>query len=113
VISNISDRRPRRNHAKPHIEGSEFTHKRLEGRLALGPNGDRFLDYFEMSRRKGNVIDYDYASVAADSEAEEILSEAKAFSEFVGRLDDDEISFPFLACPRSKFPIHTGCNVVE
>src|SRR5580704_15174798 len=33
VICNISDRRPRGNHAKPRIEGSEFAQKRLEGRL--------------------------------------------------------------------------------
>src|SRR6266446_7415366 len=34
VICNISNRRPRGNHAKPRIEGSEFAQKRLEGRLA-------------------------------------------------------------------------------
>jgi hypothetical protein len=33
VICDISDRRPRGNHAKPHIEGSEFAQERLEGRL--------------------------------------------------------------------------------
>jgi hypothetical protein len=33
VICDISDRRPRGNHAKPRIEGSEFAQKRLEGRL--------------------------------------------------------------------------------
>ena len=33
MIRDISDRRPRGNHAKPRIEGSEFAHKRLEGRL--------------------------------------------------------------------------------
>ena len=33
MICNISDRRPRGNHAKPRIEGSEFAQERLEGRL--------------------------------------------------------------------------------
>ena len=34
MICNISDRYPRGNHTKPRIEGSEFAHKRLEGRLS-------------------------------------------------------------------------------
>src|ERR1700738_2295098 len=37
VICNISDRRPRGNHAKPGIEGSEFAQKRLKGRLTYAP----------------------------------------------------------------------------
>jgi hypothetical protein len=52
-------------------------HHRLHfeaGRIALGSGADRFLDYFEMSRRKRNVIDYDCASVATDTEAKEILT---------------------------------------
>jgi hypothetical protein len=40
------------------------------------------LDYFETSRRKRNVIDYDFAFVATDTEAEEILTEAKRFNVF-------------------------------
>ena len=51
--------------------------------IALGSSADRFLDYFETSRRKRNIIDYDYAFVATDTEAEEILTEAKAFIAFV------------------------------
>src|SRR5208282_3969807 len=50
-------------------------HHRLHfeaARIALGSSADRFLDYFETSRRKRNVIDYDYAFVATDTEAEEI-----------------------------------------
>jgi uncharacterized protein (UPF0332 family) len=60
-------------------------HHRLHfdaARIALGSSADRFLDYFETSRRKRNVIDYDYAFVATDTEAEEILSEAKSFNAF-------------------------------
>ena len=60
-------------------------HHRLHfeaARIALGSDADRFLDYFEMSRRKRNVIDYDYAFVASDTEAKEILTEAKRFNAF-------------------------------
>jgi uncharacterized protein (UPF0332 family) len=61
-------------------------HHRLHfeaARIALGSSADRFLDYFETSRRKRNIIDYDYASVATETEAQEILTEAKAFNTFV------------------------------
>jgi uncharacterized protein (UPF0332 family) len=61
-------------------------HHRLHfeaARIPLGSSADRFLDYFETSRRKRNIIDYDYAFVATDTEAEEILTEAKAFIAFV------------------------------
>ena len=51
--------------------------------IALGSSAHRFLDYFEMSRRKRNIIEYDYAFAATDTEAEEILTEAKAFILFV------------------------------
>ena len=37
MISNIGDRCPCGNHAKPPIEGSEFAQKRLEGRLTYPP----------------------------------------------------------------------------
>jgi hypothetical protein len=63
-------------------------HHRLHfeaARIALGPSAQGFLDYFEISRRKRNVIDYDYAFVATETEAQEILNEAKAFSKLVGR----------------------------
>jgi uncharacterized protein (UPF0332 family) len=61
-------------------------HHRLHfeaARIALGSSADCFLDYFETSRRKRNVIDYDYAFVTTETEAEEILTEANAFSAFV------------------------------
>jgi hypothetical protein len=37
--------------------------------LVLGPAGRPFTDYFETCRRQRNVIDYDYAEVATESEA--------------------------------------------
>ncbi len=73
-------------------------HHRLHfeaARIALGSSADRFLDYFETSRRKRNVIDYDYAFVATDTEAEEILSEAKSFNAFAEQWIS--LENPFLA----------------
>ena len=52
-------------------------------RVALGSSSTRLLDFFESCRRKRNAIDYDHASVATKTEADEILDEAKAFLEFV------------------------------
>ncbi len=56
----------------------------LDGaRLALGSSAARSLDFFESCRRKRNAIDYDHASVATKTEADEILAEAQAFFELV------------------------------
>ena len=54
-------------------------------RLALGSSATRSLDFFEACRRKRNVIDYDHASVATHTEAEEIVAEAQALFELVER----------------------------
>ena len=54
-------------------------------RLALGAPAHTSLDFFEACRRKRNVIDYDHASVATHTEAEEIVAEAKDFFELVER----------------------------
>ena len=73
-------------------------HHRLHfeaARIALGSSADRFLDYFETSRRKRNVIDYDYAFAATDTEAEEILREARDFKAFVEQWID--VEYPSLA----------------
>lgn len=42
-------------------------------KLALGSAADPFSDYFDRCRRKRNVIDYDDACVATETEAEEIV----------------------------------------
>jgi hypothetical protein len=55
------------------------------GRLALGASAARPLDFFEACRRKRNVIDYDHASVATRTEAEEIVAEARDFFDLVER----------------------------
>jgi hypothetical protein len=55
-------------------------------RMALGAPAHASLDFFEACRRKRNVIDYDHASVATHTEAEEIVAEAKDFFELVERL---------------------------
>jgi hypothetical protein len=52
-------------------------------RLALGAAAARSLDFFEACRRKRNVIDYDQASVATETEASEVIVEAGSFLEFV------------------------------
>ena len=54
-------------------------------RLALGASASGYLDFFEACRRKRNVIDYDHASVATHTEAEEIVAETKDFFELVQR----------------------------
>ncbi len=51
--------------------------------LALGAGARRYADYFEACRRKRNVIDYTRSHVATDTEAKEIVEQAKAFCEFV------------------------------
>jgi hypothetical protein len=54
-------------------------------RLASGTSAKRPLDFFEACRRKRNVIDYDHASLATHTEAEEIVAEAKDFFDLVER----------------------------
>jgi uncharacterized protein (UPF0332 family) len=52
-------------------------------RLALGAPAARSLDFFEACRRKRNTIDYDQASVATETEAAEVIIEARSFLDFV------------------------------
>ncbi len=52
-------------------------------RRAIGKPVDPFSDYFDRCRRKRNVIDYDDACVASETEAGEILAKAKEFVEMV------------------------------
>lgn len=52
-------------------------------RLALGPIADEYGDYFEICRRKRNVIDYSHSQVATGTEAKEILDKARQFGEHV------------------------------
>jgi hypothetical protein len=51
--------------------------------LALGPSAGRSLGFFDVCRRKRNVIDYDRTLVVTKTEAEEIVAEAQAFLELV------------------------------
>jgi uncharacterized protein (UPF0332 family) len=51
--------------------------------LAMGAAADPFADYFDRCRRKRNTIDYDYAFVATETEAQEILQKANEFAELV------------------------------
>ena len=51
--------------------------------LALGAKSQTLADYFEVSRRKRNEIDYDRAFVASDADADEILVNATALQTLV------------------------------
>lgn len=56
-------------------------------RLALGHAADPYSDYFDRCRRKRNTIDYDYALVATETEAQEIVANAREFLDLVeGRI---------------------------
>ena len=52
-------------------------------KLAIGKVADPYSDYFDRCRRKRNVIDYDDAFVATETEATEILTKAKEFADVV------------------------------
>jgi uncharacterized protein (UPF0332 family) len=52
-------------------------------KLAIGKTADPFADYFDRCRRKRNVIDYDDAYVATETEAQEIVKQAKEFIDAV------------------------------
>ena len=52
-------------------------------KLAIGKAADAYSDYFDRCRRKRNVIDYDDAFVATETEAKEIMTKAKEFFEVV------------------------------
>jgi uncharacterized protein (UPF0332 family) len=48
-------------------------------KLAVGRVAKPYSDYFDRCRRKRNVIDYDDAFVATETEATEIVAKAKEF----------------------------------
>ena len=52
-------------------------------KAALGRSGTLYADYFETCRRKRNLIDYDAAEVATETEADELLEKAREFQAFV------------------------------
>jgi uncharacterized protein (UPF0332 family) len=54
-------------------------------KLALGKAAGPYSDYFDRCRRKRNVIDYDDAFVATETEATEVLTKAKEFAQVVER----------------------------
>lgn len=47
--------------------------------MAVGKAADPYADYFDRCRRKRNIIDYDDAYVATETEAQEIVTQAKGF----------------------------------
>lgn len=52
-------------------------------KLAVGKAANPYTDYFDRCRRKRNVIDYDNAFVATETEAQEIVVKAKEFVDAV------------------------------
>ena len=54
-------------------------------KLVLGKPAHKYVDCFEICRRKRNIIDYSFSSVATETEAKEILVQA---SEFYGHVED-------------------------
>jgi uncharacterized protein (UPF0332 family) len=52
-------------------------------KLAMGKAADPYSDYFDRCRRKRNVIDYDDAYVATETEAHEIVTKGQGFIEMV------------------------------
>ncbi len=52
-------------------------------KLAIGKSADSYADYFDRCRRKRNVIDYDDANVATETEAQELVAKAKEFGDLV------------------------------
>jgi uncharacterized protein (UPF0332 family) len=51
--------------------------------LVMGKTADPYSDYFDRCRRRRNLIDYDDAYVATETEAEEILAKVKDFFNLV------------------------------
>ncbi|BDI30851.1 hypothetical protein CCAX7_29020 [Capsulimonas corticalis] len=47
--------------------------------IALGAQSASFTAYFDACRRKRNTVDYDRAYVASETEADQVLDEAKKF----------------------------------
>ena len=52
-------------------------------KTALGRQAAPYADYFETCRRKRNLIDYDAAEVATETEADELLDKAREFQTLV------------------------------
>jgi hypothetical protein len=51
--------------------------------LALGPQAQDMALYLDVCRRKRNIVDYDRAYVATQTEADELLEKVRAFGEQV------------------------------
>jgi hypothetical protein len=51
--------------------------------LAMGRSVVRLSTYFETCRRKRNMLDYDMADVATDTEVDELLEKAEEFRQLV------------------------------
>ncbi len=52
---------------------------RSKARSLLGKSADKYADYFDICRRKRNMIDYTFSNVATETEANEIFVLASQF----------------------------------
>lgn len=53
----------------------------------LGKKASRFIDYFDVCRRKRNKVDYDFADVVSLTEVDELISLVKQFKKIVFNVD--------------------------
>ncbi len=67
---------------KPHGIGHHFTVFQVMKEI-LGNNYYELADYFDSCRAKRNITDYDYAGGISETEAEELIREAKEFLKVV------------------------------
>ncbi len=51
--------------------------------LAMGPGIAATATYFDTCRRKRNLVEYDLANVATETETEELLRQARQFAQVV------------------------------
>ena len=49
----------------------------------LGKGGDKFLDFFDLCRRKRNKVDYDFADVVSQTELTELIEMVAEFRKLV------------------------------
>lgn len=63
--------------------GSGHHQNTLEAVRSAAPASAAYADYFDACRRKRNRIDYEYAYVATENEATELLGKAREFQQLV------------------------------
>jgi uncharacterized protein (UPF0332 family) len=66
------------------VRGVGHHHTTFEAlELAIGPSVTAHAVYFDICRRKRNLVDYDIANVITETEARELLEKAHEFYQLV------------------------------